>query len=1380
MNIKEEEKVHKSKLNSIEVYKTIKTIPTNKNILFYRKSFLKNNKTSYYYHKKGNNSSNITPNSNNSYISGYKKPQKSLNYSNEEANQSTKGKTINCSKSKSKYDEITPEKYILNDKSISPLSIDSNNYHKDNKNSSIKLNNKENKSSLIKGHFNRKRENLSLNYASKIHSISIVNNELKRNIKYDECLNNNKEQHFNFRPKRIKAFRNKVKKPNNISFKTDKNKGSIDLLSHNIVQNIHNSLNKYNNYNNTNTIIINNTIKRNNNNYSKSKKSQLTINNNVFDINNINNIENSKRNLVKGKIIKFKYNGTEFFFEPVHNKTESYFYKKNTKYTRGELITASNSIKKWWKQISFLNMLLLKIKIKYGMNLINKIKIKRIFRYIKYKVLYLNEVIYIQKQWKQFINIKKEQTSVYKKNDTYGCDNSYRKNNEFLSMNSFEYLNSLENNNSNEKNNNKIYSKKNKIKKKADLLNKFFLVNLSNQKFITPKNETINNEVIIKNNCKNICFYSKLKVENNLEKIIFIQRKIRIFLKQKYYSFIKNIFKELYSNKNNNKQIDNNTIKEKEKNLKIEKQSFDIISQKNGFKKNYSVIKIDSFDCSGLSPKQKEKIYHLDINKNNQITFSSKAKKSKLELIICKNPYIELIPVKGKTIAESKNEINFSIIKRIQKEDNINSIINKPIINSFCFYEKIKITNGHINSIIKIQKFFRENKNIKNDKFICKKIIQKHDCFITKIHKNNKTNLHHILKIQKIFKRFLTNENNTIIKPINKTNYMTKTKKKATKIKRYYKFIKNNSSFNTISPKESNKNQIYFNNIDEFLYDKEGEKINDVTKYNTINNSRRKLNKERKNNFLNDTDENRNENPIKIMNAKIHKSSINFNTIKITNLKSVKNNYTPKNSNKYINIESLPSINSLKTNTENNDIFSLEQNKLNNNKIQNNITSISIQTLGSNLSKNKFRENIKYIKRMTTEGNNHNKQRIEYDIKNYFYTDNDIAKFNEEGYLLVNSIERKNTKNYFRLIRYINQRIIKVICYQIKEIKKQKCLYIFIQMIIQRIKKYINVLAFSVIFDKYNKNEFYKITRKHIIIYNKITNDINIKNKYKNNELIVLLKENIYKEYFNNKFLFLYDEQEKNLIDKDVFISNDKDLINYFLLYYKYENKPIDNNYFNLIQFRLIKDPLYNMNIFSITKYMETLYNNIIHGNICKTCFCKIGESCSINCNCHIRQQNSINLINKIKNKITHHKSFNESNKENNSFLEEKNKHTQRNIRIIIKKVKRTSADTTRTRYDNSEQSSDSKNSYSNEIDIFQKMNAGIESIINKVKINKAFKDFNLNKKKKIDRTTTEFNGLINQTKIYSDGIDKVKNHFTTPNKKNSSFLIEKKLLNEK
>ncbi len=81
-------------------------------------------------------------------------------------------------------------------------------------------------------------------------------------------------------------------------------------------------------------------------------------------------------------------------------------------------------------------------------------------------------------------------------------------------------------------------------------------------------------------------------------------------------------------------------------------------------------------------------------------------------------------------------------------------------------------------------------------------------------------------------------------------------------------------------------------------------------------------------------------------------------------------------------------------------------------------------------------------------------------------------------------------------------------------------------------------------------------------------------------------------------------------------------------------------------------------------------------------------------------------------------------------------------------------------------------------------MNAGIDSIINKFKINKAFKDFSLNKKKQIDRTCTEFNGESKNKKAYNEtsyiGSYNVKNHFTTPDKKSSSFLFEKKLFNEK
>ena len=44
----------------------------------------------------------------------------------------------------------------------------------------------------------------------------------------------------------------------------------------------------------------------------------------------------------------------------------------------------------------------------------------------------------------------------------------------------------------------------------------------------------------------------------------------------------------------------------------------------------------------------------------------------------------------------------------------------------------------------------------------------------------------------------------------------------------------------------------------------------------------------------------------------------------------------------------------------------------------------------------------------------------------------------------------------------------------------------------------------------------------------------------------------------------------------------------------KWEDKD-EKRYYNLIQFRLIKEPLINLNIFAITKYMDELYFNIIH-----------------------------------------------------------------------------------------------------------------------------------------------------------------------------------------
>ena len=48
---------------------------------------------------------------------------------------------------------------------------------------------------------------------------------------------------------------------------------------------------------------------------------------------------------------------------------------------------------------------------------------------MKYKVLSLNKIIFIQRKWRDVLYSKKENiSSIYIKNDTYGCDNSYKKN----------------------------------------------------------------------------------------------------------------------------------------------------------------------------------------------------------------------------------------------------------------------------------------------------------------------------------------------------------------------------------------------------------------------------------------------------------------------------------------------------------------------------------------------------------------------------------------------------------------------------------------------------------------------------------------------------------------------------------------------------------------------------------------------------------------------------------------------------------------------------------------------------------------------------------------------------------------------------------------
>ena len=135
-----------------------------------------------------------------------------------------------------------------------------------------------------------------------------------------------------------------------------------------------------------------------------------------------------------------------------------------------------------------------------------------------------------------------------------------------------------------------------------------------------------------------------------------------------------------------------------------------------------------------------------------------------------------------------------------------------------------------------MQQAFKKRQTIK--KLSPNKIVHKNICLITKLYKIKKNKYQNATKIQNIFELSFMPNNKIFSKPKTKIYYITKTIKKFPKLKRFYKLQKNNS-FKTISQNDSNKNQLYFNNIDEFLQDKEGEKINDITKYNTINNSHR-------------------------------------------------------------------------------------------------------------------------------------------------------------------------------------------------------------------------------------------------------------------------------------------------------------------------------------------------------------------------------------------------------------------------------------------------------------------------------------------------------------------------------------------------------------
>ena len=150
------------------------------------------------------------------------------------------------------------------------------------------------------------------------------------------------------------------------------------------------------------------------------------------------------------------------------------------------------------------------------------------------------------------------------------------------------------------------------------------------------------------------------------------------------------------------------------------------------------------------------------------------------------------------------------------------------------------------------------------------------------------------------------------------------------------------------------------------------------------------------------------------------------------------------------------------------------------------------------------------------------------------------------------------------------------------------------------------------------KINFIKNICRHVNIYKK--------NNYIKNEIIELIESNLSKgivdENFDSKIFNLDSKQENILINTQIF-KDDKDLIKYIYLFFKYEkNKKISIDF---IKSRLMKEPLNYRNIFTILRYIDNLDEKINANKICINCFCKKNERvCLLKCNCHF----IVNIIN--------------------------------------------------------------------------------------------------------------------------------------------------------
>ena len=241
---------------------------------------------------------------------------------------------------------------------------------------------------------------------------------------------------------------------------------------------------------------------------------------------------------------------------------------------------------------------------------------------------------------------------------------------------------------------------------------------------------------------------------------------------------------------------------------------------------------------------------------------------------------------------------------------------------------------------------------------------------------------------------------------------------------------------------------------------------------------------------------------------------------------------------------------------------------------------------------------------------NNSKENIEEDDNNN-NVDNNISNyinFSSKNMLLSNEIEISYKKLKYLFVTNITTKLSLFTIILLNRIH----LFNFIKILSQRINKIINQFIFQKIFKLYkNDKEINYISNNELFFYNTLKRHIRyILYKKEKNEIQKLLIENIPKcfENYNNiqitkneshnmhKIIIPYinKNQEKNILNTELFLNNDENLIKYFTNFYI--NEKGNHNLKELIiilKHRLISDKLNNRNLFTITKYIDNIYNDI-------------------------------------------------------------------------------------------------------------------------------------------------------------------------------------------